>query len=297
MLSELKWDTARWPDLTPLVEYALNTTKVLTLGVSPIECHSGIKPRETLRFMAVHGARLKSVDKRAPKVDLVKKHLEKIRRVFKEMHDYVKRKKVLSRERNWRSQKRTAEPNIHVGDFVMSACIRKNSKLDLAWIGPFEVTKAKSKFIFEIRRPGATKTQDAHIRRLKRYCGAENGTHAALVSDAVSKEGEWKVAKILSWRHKQNSATVELEVMWAGFPGKEWATHEKLENLTSEPDARGIVRKFLKRELAKKSVPILQEKLDQLEAGGPAEASGPTGPLKPKVMRTSQSAKQKEAQG
>ena len=58
MLSELKWDTGRWPDLTPMVEYALNTTKVLTLGVSPIECHTGIKPREALRFMTVHGARL-----------------------------------------------------------------------------------------------------------------------------------------------------------------------------------------------------------------------------------------------
>ena len=102
------------------VEYALNTTATPTLGVSPIECHTGIQPRNALRLMTVHGARLKSVDKRTPKVEMVAKHLEKIRRVFKEMHEYVKRKKVSSRQRNWRSQKRTADPNIHVGDFVMA---------------------------------------------------------------------------------------------------------------------------------------------------------------------------------
>ena len=153
--------------------------------------------------MTVHGARLKSVDKRTPKIEMVTKHLEKIRRVFKEMHEYVKRKKVSSRQRNWRSQKRTADPNIHVGDFVMAAAIRKGSKLDLNWVGPYEVTGAKSAFIFTIRRPGSNKQKDAHIRRLKRYCGAEDGAHAALISDAVAKEGEWVVSKIASRGHKK----------------------------------------------------------------------------------------------
>ena len=99
LCSERKWNTNRWTDLTPLVEYALNTSTIPTLGVSPIECHTGIRPRDSVQFLTVHGARLSTVVKDVPKKALVTKHLAKIRRTLDEMHDYAKRKKRSNRDK------------------------------------------------------------------------------------------------------------------------------------------------------------------------------------------------------
>ena len=175
------------------------------------------------------------------------------------MHDYAKRKKQSNKEKNWRSQKKAAEPNIHIGDYVLAAVIDRKSKLHLSWDGPFQVVGTKNRHVYVIQRPNTKDKKEAHGRRLKRYCGAQDGEHAELVSAAVSKEGEWKAERILSWRHQKNSATVDLEVLWAGFP-REWATFERLENLIEDSDSRAVVRRFLKRELAKKSNALLQEK-------------------------------------
>ena len=271
--------------MTPLVEYALNTSTVPTLGVSPIECHTGIRPRDSVQFLTVHGARMKTVVKDVPKKALVTKHLVKLRRILDEMHDYAKRKKQSNKEKNWRSQKKAAEPNIHIGDYVLAAVIDRKSKLHLSWDGPFQVVGTKNRHVYVIQRPNTKDKKEAHGRRLKRYCGAQDGEHAELVSAAVSKEGEWKAERILSWRHQKNSATVDLEVLWAGFP-REWATFERLENLIEDSDSRAVVRRFLKRELAKKSNALLQEKLDHLEAGAPTGgASRVKGPLKSKATK------------
>ena len=110
MCSERKWDTSRWTDLTTMVEYTLNVTEVPTLKVSPIEIHTGIVPINAMRFMTVHGARLKSVDKAVPEIALVKKHLKKLRRVFKEMHDFVRRKKQLNRAATGRRREKPRSP-------------------------------------------------------------------------------------------------------------------------------------------------------------------------------------------
>ena len=59
--------------------------------------------------------------KDVPKKALVTKHLVKLRRILGEMHDYAKRKKQSNKEKNWRSQKKAAEPNIHIGDYVLAA--------------------------------------------------------------------------------------------------------------------------------------------------------------------------------
>ena len=155
------------------------------------------------------------------------------------------------------------------------------------------MVKAKSKFVFVIRRPGSTEQSDAHVRRLRRFCGADQGERATLISNAISKEGEWKAEKILSWRHKKNSASVELEIRWAGF-NRDWATFEKLEAVIADPEARSLVRKFLRKELQKKSVPILQEKLDQLEAGSDGAAPAAVqGPFKQRKTKTKKSKRKK----
>ncbi len=134
------------------------------------------------------------------------------------------------------SEKRSAEPNIHIGDYVLAAVIDRKSKLHLSWDGPYQVIGTKNRHVYVLQHPNTKEKKEAHGRRLKRYCGAQDGEHAELVSAAVSEEGEWKADRILSWKHQKNSATVELEVLWAGFP-REWATFEKLESLIEDKDS------------------------------------------------------------
>ena len=154
-----------------------------------------------MQFLTVHGARLSTVVKDVPKKTLVTKHLAKIRRILDEMHDYAKRKKRSNREKNWRSQKNAAEPNIHIGDYVLAAVIDRKSKLHLSWDGPYQVIGTKNRHVYVLQHPNTKEKKEAHGRRLKRHCGAQDGEHAELVSAAVSEEGEWKADRILSWKH------------------------------------------------------------------------------------------------
>ena len=91
--------------------------------------------------------------------------------------------------------------------------IDRKSKLHLSWDGPFQVVGTKNRHVYVIQRPNTKDKKETHGRRLKRHCGAQDGEHAELVSAAVSKEGECKAERILSWRHQKNSATVDLEVL------------------------------------------------------------------------------------
>ena len=127
LCNERGWPTGRWPDLLSSVELALNSTEVPTLcGKSPIECHTGTKPRSTVEFLAIHGQNIRSADVKITKLERVRVHMEKLRRALAAMHDRVRRKKQSNRKRNWASQKASREPAIHVGDFVMAAEIRND---------------------------------------------------------------------------------------------------------------------------------------------------------------------------
>ena len=108
------------------------------------------------------------------------------------MHDYAMRKKQSNKEKKWRSQKKAAEPNIHIGDYVLAAVIDRKSKLHLSWDGPFQVVGTKNRHVYVLQRPNTKDKKEAHGRRLKRYCGAQDGEHAELVSAAVSKKGSGK---------------------------------------------------------------------------------------------------------
>ena len=68
--------------------------------------------------------------------------------------------------------------------------------------------------------------------------------------------------------------------MWAGFPNREWATFEKLEALIGDNHARGLLRKFLQKELSKKQNPLLQEKLASSVIGRRGGANGGVPPRK-----------------
>ena len=151
---------------------------------------------------------------------------------------------------------------------MLAAAIDRKSKLHLSWDGPYQVIGTKNRHVYVLQHPNTKEKKEAHGRRLKRYCGAQDGEHAELVSAAVSEEGEWKADRILSWKHQKNSATVELEVLWAGFL-REWATFEKFGSLIEDKDSRAVVRRFLKREIAKKLKPSSKKSGTTLRPGSP----------------------------
>ena len=128
--------------------------------LATLECHSGIRPRGTTDFLVIHGPRLKTSERHVPEMETITKHRKNLRKVLSELHANANRKRMRNREQNWKAQKRLEEPNLHVGDWVLLACIRKKSKLHLNWMGPFELVSTKSDFVMMLKDPHDNPLQD-----------------------------------------------------------------------------------------------------------------------------------------
>ena len=154
----------------------------------------------------------------------------KKRKKLEEIQDRARRIRESKRILNWKAQRPETEPELHIGDFVMKAEIRKKSKIDMNWTGPWVVIAARSPHVMVVQKPGGGNRQEAHIRRLKRYSEARAGVPADLINASLDEGESWEVKKILSWRKRKNAATIELEIWWKGF-SREWSTFETFESM------------------------------------------------------------------
>ena len=113
LCNERGWPTKRWPDVLAETEYILNSTEVASLGNrSPIECHTGIRPKSTTEFVAVHGPTLRTADVTVTKLSRVDEYAAQLGKKIEEIQDRVKRERVAKRKLNWKAQRPATEPVI-----------------------------------------------------------------------------------------------------------------------------------------------------------------------------------------
>ena len=70
---------------------------------------------------------------------------------MEEIYDMANRARRAKSEKNRRRTSKKAVPAIDVGDFVLYAKHKRESKLDYTWLGPAEVTNMVNPFVFTIR--------------------------------------------------------------------------------------------------------------------------------------------------
>ena len=191
ILSELgpRWTFHRWPELVPQIQYVLNSTENVSLGCSPIEACTGQKPRSVADLLAFTGNTFKEVETTSIPVTVIRKHVETIRRVFKEMSAYTRRFKAKAHARTNKHRKPLDEARLHIGDFVLLSRKRtKRSKLQCNWLGPYVAVEPITDFIWKLQTLDGKDTVEAHVQRIKRYSDASLNVSSQLIEHARGED-------------------------------------------------------------------------------------------------------------
>ena len=100
-----------------------------------------------------------------------------------------------------------AIPTIDVGDFVLYAKHKKDTKLDYTWLGPCEVVKIVTPLVYQIRPYTLYESQpfDVHIQRLRRFAGKKLSMTEQLRLDVNREHPDNIVSKIVGHEMKHGT--------------------------------------------------------------------------------------------
>jgi len=231
ILSELgpRWTFHRWPELVPQLQYVLNSTDNVSLGCSPIEACTGQKPRSVADLLAFTGNTFKEVETTNIPTSTIRKHVDTIRKVFKEMSTYTRRFKNKAHARANKHRKPLEEARLHIGDFVLLSRKRtRQSKLQCNWLGPYVTVEPITDYIWKLKTLDGSETVEAHVQRIKRYSDASLKVTSQLIEHARGEDNH-VLDKFVNWRVDPDGMKVELLCQWRGFP-PEWNTYESVEH-------------------------------------------------------------------
>ena len=243
-----KWTLERWPELVTLLQYALNTTRCETLGMSPLEAFCGRRPKTTVDLLAFHGHDFKSIETTTIPVDRIREHVETICTAIRESGLHMLERKRRKHVRSNKGRTPPEEARLHIGDYVLLARKRpKQSKLQCSWTGPYVLVEPVTDFIWSLRALDDKTLIDAHVQRIKRYSDASLNRTRALNLQAQNELDQFEAEKFMDWRVNPSGQRVELLVRWKGFTDA-WDTFEDVEShLWGFAQMRKDIIKYLAR--------------------------------------------------
>ena len=254
MLSELGIDMQRWTSIIHEVQYKLNNT-----------------PRERLQgrssddFFLV-GAGDKPLDILIPKVDPVNPssrsdyemtqldfddpkytvYCNELQEQLAQMHDEVigfqdfLRKAVKSRRKD-----RVGVQDIQyaIGDYVLvSRSETKKEKLQLTWIGPFQVMDVDSPWVYKVRNIANGSEKMVHACRLRFYEDKYLEEDTELVEQFLRDSRGFEVHALVAHRYNAETLRYQMKVRWWGLEatGDTWVdVYDLMEEVPDE------VRKYV----------------------------------------------------
>jgi len=206
----------QWPKVLKLVQGAMNRQgRPSRGGRSPIELTTGIKPRTAASVLYKGGGDLDVLDKETS--DTLDKTASKLAALMEEIYDAANLARRAKSKRNRKNTADEAIPNIDVGDYVLYAKHKKDTKLDYTWLGPAVVTKIVTPLVYRIRPYTLYESQafDVHIKRLRRFAGKRLHMTEQLKLEAERDHPDNIVAKIVS--HEIKDGTLYMMCRWKGF--------------------------------------------------------------------------------
>ena len=173
ILSEYELPLTAWPKLLPVVQSALNNSKLPRLGNRcPLTAFTGL-PQDTPLATIKMTNKKKIVTRNIGDIRIIQRNnLNELLQALEKMHKEVDILSTRKREAaiNSHNRKTNVRPvNFTDGDYVLRGNIigKSGKKPSLIWHGPFRVTECRSNYIFVIEDILSGKKEEAHGRRLK----------------------------------------------------------------------------------------------------------------------------------
>ena len=214
LLSEFRMSPDDWPNLIPVVRFALNHTMPKDRPAA-ITLFTGLQPSSPLDAIWHPGQRrllpnLLSIEQLG---DLV----SSLRDALADMHRKVVDKR--SRRRAAANRSRNLVPNFSPGDYVLVSNTLKysGSKLRVIWTGPCRITKVISAYVFEVENLVTRATSDVHACRMRFYSDSSLNITEDLIAQIAHDGHGFEISQLKDARWNSSSKHWELLTSWQGF--------------------------------------------------------------------------------
>ena len=213
---KMKVDVNKWPCLTKMVQAAMNRMRRKSRGnMSPIELTTGQKPRTAAATLHKGKDIIEILDEKATLT--LRESTREMARHMECLYDMANRARRHKAKANHKRTDMEAIPTMQIGDFVLYAKHKKDTKLDYTWLGPAEIVTMPTSFVYEIRPYTVYQSQpyECHIARLRRFAGRHLHVTEQLQIDVDKDHPDNVVGSIVS--HKMHDGEIYFLCRWRGF--------------------------------------------------------------------------------
>jgi hypothetical protein len=216
LISELRLDFMDWPVLIPLVRFTLNHS-VLSSRPAAVTLFMALPPSSPLD--SIFNPRTKSL----VSVMLTNTELESLvhdlQESLQKMHKGIEENRSSRREAANARRQIAKLPNFSLGDYVLMSNVLnvRKHKLEVRWIGPFQIIAVKSDYIFTIKNLISEKTSDCHCSRLRFYCDSDLNVTEEILKQFAHDGNAFEIEDVLDARFNPRTKVWEVLVKWTGF--------------------------------------------------------------------------------
>jgi hypothetical protein len=234
LLAELKMNETDWPKLISQVQFQLNNTPRARLnGLTSDEyflVKAGDGPLD-LFMTSEEDYSIRNIPVTAEKVLEAFANLDA---AFEEMHkdvvDVQTRLRVQQRRKN-DEQLGVDDIQYAIGEWVLvSRAVTKGRKLQLQWLGPFQIVDTLSNYVYKVRSIINDEEKAVHVRRLRFYENKYLTITEEMAAQIIRDTRGFEVDKILDARWNDIQAEYELKCRWWGFDSEDdsWETYTSI---------------------------------------------------------------------
>ena len=212
----LQLEVNQWPSAIKLVQTALNRKpRASRGGRSPIELTTTLVPTTRTHTLVSPGMELRQIDK--PASEAVDHAVNKVAALLEDHWDLADRSRRVMSARNRKRTATDAMPKVDIGDYVLYAVLKRDTKLDYTWRGPGVITRRLSPLVYGVKPAGMqhAKEMQVHVCRLRRFAAACLGLTEQIRTDLARDHPDNIVAKVVA--HGEHDDKVWFRCRWKGF--------------------------------------------------------------------------------
>ena len=234
----------QWPQVLKLVQSTMNRMKRPSRGnMSPIELTTGIQPRTTASMIHKGAGVVDVLDEDATKA--LQQYTRKFAKLMQGIYERANKMRRAKSDRNRSLKEDRPIPEIEVGDFVLYAKHKKDTKLDYTWLGPAVVMDVPTPMIYTIRPYTMYESQpfDVHMSRVRRFASKDLRMTQQLRLSVKQDHPDNVVQQIVS--HEMHNDVLYMMCRWRGFT-KELDSAQRADSLAESCPAK--VREYFNKE-------------------------------------------------
>ena len=207
----------KWTTITKVVQGAINRMKRPSRGgYSPIELTTSIKPVTAANIVRHGGDVLEVLDE--PTTQDVRVQVKLLAQTLEEYWDLTNVARRAQSQRNRAKTSQLAIPNMGVGDYVIYAVHKPDTKLDYTWRGPGEIVERCNRLVYKVKpcTQHDMPAFEAHVARLRRFAGAHQLNMTEQLKLDISRDHPDNIVSKLVG-HRLHEGDMWFMCRWKGF--------------------------------------------------------------------------------